>query len=239
MNKNFLTLYDTTNCNALENIADKKACTTHFELQKNNYRNQRDSMLVQYIHEHPYATINPWILYWNMNKMGYRPAYAHLLQKQSGIFTEAINQVLTSFLRQLQMKTVGEPFPLLHFVQKKVPEWKRDTPAYTLIDFWYSSCSPCIGQFELLKPIYNQYHAKGFEIIAITTDAASTLQQYKAVLAKQLYPWKQCIDTGGKQAQSIYIQSYPGNFLINQQGKIVAVDIMPERLARFLKNELL
>jgi thiol-disulfide isomerase/thioredoxin len=239
VNKNILTLYDTTNCNVIENIADKKVCTMHFELQRNNYRNQRDSILVDYIKAHPNATINPWILYWNMNKMGYRVAYAKLLQQQNGLFPTPIHQILITFLEQLRTKTIGEPFPLLYFIQAKVPGWKRDTPAYTLVDFWYSSCSPCIGQFELLKPIYKQYHTKGFEIIAITTDGASTLQQYKAVLAQQQYPWRQCIDTAGKQAQSIYIQSYPSNFLINQQGKIVAINITPERLATFLKNELL
>lgn len=239
VNKKILTLYDTTNCNDIKNISDKQACNTHFEWQRDIYRNQRDSILIDYIKAHQNATINPWILYWNMKKMGYRSAFAKLLQEQSSIFSEPIYQVLTTFLAQLRTKTIGEPFPLLHFIQAKVPEWKQAAPAFTLVDFWYSSCSPCIGQFKLLKPIYNQYHAQGFEIIAITTDAASTLQQYKAVLAQQQYSWKQCIDTAGKQAQSIYIQSYPSNFLINQQGKIVAIDITPERLATFLKNELL
>ncbi|WP_288073267.1 TlpA disulfide reductase family protein [Hydrotalea sp.] len=216
VNKNLLTLYDTTDCEVIKYIVDKKNCFANFEFQRNRYRNQKDSILIDYINTHPTSSINPWILYWQINKMGYRSCYATLLQEKKEAFTPAILKVFTEFLQQLRTKTIGEPFPLLHFIQAKVPEWKQAAPAFTLVDFWYSSCSPCIGQFKLLKPIYNQYHAQGFEIIAITTDAASTLQQYKAVLAQQQYSWKQCIDTAGKQAQSIYIQSYPSNFLNNQ-----------------------
>jgi thiol-disulfide isomerase/thioredoxin len=239
VNTNILTLYDTTNCENIQNREAKKVCNTHFEWQRNIYRNQRDSILTDYIIRHPNASINPWILYWNMDKMGYRAAYTKLLEEQSNLFPKAIHQVLSNFLLQLRKNTIGESFPLLHFIEAKVPEWKHEKPLYTLIDFWFSSCSPCIAQFELLKPIYKEYHSKGFEIIAITTDAISTLQQYKAVLKKQNYQWKLCIDTNGKRAKSIYIKSYPSNFLINQQGKIVAVDIRPERLEAFLKDELL
>ena len=239
VNKNFLTLYDTTNCEVIKNIVDKKNCFANFEFQRNNYRNQRDSILIEYINTHPTSSINPWILYWQINKMGYRSCYATLLQEKKEAFTPATLKIFTEFLQQLKTRTIGEPFPLLQFIEARLPQWKQSVPKYTLVDFWYSSCSPCIGQFELLKPIYKQYHTKGFEIIAITTDGASTLHQYKAVLAQKQYPWRQCIDTAGKRAHSIYIQSYPTNFLINQAGKIVATDITPERLATFLKKELL
>lgn len=239
VNKNFLTLYDTTKCEAIKNIIDKKNCFANFEFQRNNYRNQRDSILIDYINTHPTSSINPWILYWQINKMGYRSCYATLLQEKKEAFTPAILKVFTEFLQQLKTRTIGEPFLLLQFIEARLPQWKQSVPKYTLVDFWYSSCSPCIGQFELLKPIYKQYHTQGFEIIAVTTDAASTLQQYKAVLAQHQYPWIQCIDTAGQKAKSIYIESYPSNFLINQQGKIVETDITPERLATFLKNELL
>ncbi|RTL56907.1 MAG: hypothetical protein EKK39_00005 [Sphingobacteriales bacterium] len=81
------------------------------------YRNQRDSIVVNYIRLHPHAAINPWMLYWFMNKMGYRPAYAAILQKQTRKFSPDTYRILKNFLVRLQMKTVGQPFALLHLVE--------------------------------------------------------------------------------------------------------------------------
>ncbi|WP_167516715.1 thioredoxin domain-containing protein [Hydrotalea flava] len=44
---------------------------------------------------------------------------------------------------------------------------EKTAPAYTRIDFWYSSCCPCLEQFELLKPVYLQYHSKQFEMVPL------------------------------------------------------------------------
>jgi thiol-disulfide isomerase/thioredoxin len=39
-----------------------------------------------------------------------------------------------------------------------------------LLDFWASWCVPCRGSIPHLKTIYNKYHSKGLEVIAVSID---------------------------------------------------------------------
>ena len=41
---------------------------------------------------------------------------------------------------------------------------------YVLLDFWSSTCGPCLRMAPYMKQLYDTYRAKGFEIIAISLD---------------------------------------------------------------------
>jgi len=107
-----------------------------------------------------------------------------------------------------------------------------------LVEFWFSGCSPCIAQFELLKSIYMKYKGKKFAIVAISTDGKEKISEYKKIVKSNNYSWKQILDTGGVRAASINIQKYPTSFLLDENGKIINIDITPDVLDRFLKQNL-
>lgn len=109
---------------------------------------------------------------------------------------------------------------------------------FTLIDFWFSGCAPCIAQFPKYKRIYEKYKDKDFEIIGISTDTTKNKKNWEKVLQKQQLPWLQYLDENGKEAGKLNIHKFPTNFLVDAQGKIIQKDISPESLEQFLAEHL-
>ena len=58
------------------------------------------------------------------------------------------------------------------------------------------------------------------------------------ILRQNNYPWKQILDTGGIKTNTIGINKFPSNFLLDQKGKIIAKDINPIVLENYLDSNL-
>ena len=51
-----------------------------------------------------------------------------------------------------------------------------------LVDFWSTSCAPCLEEMPELVKIYQEKKAQGFEILAITIDGPNTMPQVSQVV---------------------------------------------------------
>ena len=110
-----------------------------------------------------------------------------------------------------------------------------------LVDFWASWCAPCRASNPELLRIYEQYATNGFEIISISLDKdkdkwVSAIQQDKLSWehqASDLKAWdsKVVVDYG--------VQALPTQFLIDREGKIVAIDLSLEELSDELEYLLI
>jgi thiol-disulfide isomerase/thioredoxin len=69
-------------------------------------------------------------------------------------------------------------------------DWKGKV---VLVDFWATWCPPCIAAMPKLKKLYVDYHAKGLEIVGVSSDAE--VAQLKEFLDKNKdAPWPQLFD---------------------------------------------
>ncbi len=107
---------------------------------------------------------------------------------------------------------------------------------YTLIDFWFSACKPCVAQFPELTSIYQTYKAKGFEIIGINTD--KNIDDWKASVSKYKISWEHLWDKEKSTSSKLYIFSFPTNFLVDSKGKIIYRNIELNELKTFLEKNL-
>lgn len=110
---------------------------------------------------------------------------------------------------------------------------------YILLEFWGSWCGPCREENPNLVKTYNAYKNKGFEILGVAADNNKE-QWLKAIKDDQL-PWENVSDLKGDKnmAALIYgISSYPTNFLINEEGIIIAKNLRGDALTKKLAELL-
>ena len=108
-----------------------------------------------------------------------------------------------------------------------------------LIDFWASWCGPCRKANPGLGAIYTKYRDKGFEIFGVSIDDEKKAWR-KAIQADGI-TWKQVNAVGGWEAPIALkwkIEQIPASFLVDQQGKVIAVDPTKDDLENHLKNLL-
>lgn len=110
---------------------------------------------------------------------------------------------------------------------------------YALLDLWSSWCSPCRAYSKLIIPTYETYKDKGFTVVGVAREANSTGPLEKALQQDQ-YPWINLVDLNGQVGVwEMYGEAGAGGrFLIDPEGKILALDPLPEQVEKLLKEHI-
>ena len=119
-----------------------------------------------------------------------------------------------------------------------------------LLDFWGTWCGPCIEEMKHLDPLYEKYHARGFEVISMDMEQTAgklTAAQYAAAnekasafIAKAGHQWLQATQESIERVaiDLIHVNLYPTCILIGADGKIISRDARGETLAALLEKTL-
>lgn len=147
---------------------------------------------------------------------------------------------LARTLKETRVTGVGATFPKLALTDLKD---KKDTIVsfykhYTLIDFWFSHCGPCIAEFPKLAMVYDNFKEQGFEIIGISVDTKQNKVDWQKAIAKYNLTWKQFWDVNGFNAYRLFVNAFPTNFLLDEKGTIIQKNITPDALNKFLERNL-
>lgn len=108
---------------------------------------------------------------------------------------------------------------------------------YVMIDFWASWCGPCRRENPNNVALYNKYHSKGFEIYGVSLD--DNKDKWVNAIAADKLTWKHVSDLGGwsSSAAKIYnVSSIPQTFLLDKEGKIIAIGLRGEQLTQKLEE---
>jgi thiol-disulfide isomerase/thioredoxin len=105
-----------------------------------------------------------------------------------------------------------------------------------LVDFWATWCGPCLREIPNIKKMYAKYHAKGFDVIGISVD--DNKGKLEEFLKDEKLPWPCIYDhgtpEGARLSEAYGVLSIPQAILIDQDGKVVALEARGEELERLL-----
>jgi peroxiredoxin len=108
---------------------------------------------------------------------------------------------------------------------------------YLLLDFWASWCGPCRAENPNYVKAYAQYKAKGFEMLGVSLDRPEAHAAWLAAIKADGLTWTQVSDLKfwtNDVAKLYDIRSIPQNFLIDPQGKIIAINLRGDDLEKKL-----
>ena len=100
-----------------------------------------------------------------------------------------------------------------------------------LIDFWAAWCSPCRIENPNLVRVFNEFKSKGFDIFGVSLDR--TREEWIKAIADDKLTWTHVSDLqyGSSAVVKLYgIAGIPSNFLLDQNGIIIAKNIRGEEL---------
>ncbi len=110
----------------------------------------------------------------------------------------------------------------------------------TLLDLWGSWCGPCIRTSRTMIPIYEFYKEKGFNVIGVAREFKDT-NALERTLEREKFPWNNLLELDDQQ--QIWLKYGIPNtggktFLIDQEGKILAISPTADELTKILEREL-
>ena len=108
-----------------------------------------------------------------------------------------------------------------------------------LIDFWAGWCGPCRQENPNVVRTYNDFKDKGLDILGVSLDRSRDTW-IKAINDDKL-SWTQVSDLNyfnSTPAKLYDVYSIPSNFLLDEKGMIIAVDLRGETLYNKIKEIL-
>ena len=152
-------------------------------------------------------------------------------EKQKSLATEIINApgapqgaktLANHILKGTKPYQVGKPLDIrFTALDGREVDLAKLNGKVVLVEFWSTTCGPCIAEMPAVKAVYQKLHDRGFEVVAVSLDdKESALRHF--IKEKEL-PWPQHFD--GKGWENLFAVRYgifgiPTMWLVDKRGNL-------------------
>ena len=150
--------------------------------------------------------------------------------------------VLKSRIRETKAVAIGQKAPgfTLNDVNgNPISLSSKIGPKLLLVDFWAAWCAPCRAENPNVVKVYNEFKNKGFDILGVSLDR--TKEDWIKAIEKDNLTWTQVSDLlyfNSAAARIYLVRAIPANFLLDQNGTIIAKNLRGEALYNKVKELL-
>ena len=151
---------------------------------------------------------------------------------------------------QTRMGLVGKPLTVEGVMTDGSPfDWSAYVGKVILLDFWATWCGPCLEEMPNIRQNFEQYHAKGFEVVGVNVD--TNLADLRQFLTLQSLPWVTVtsqVVLDGKipdgdftkipMAAKCGVQAIPFVVLVGKDGNVDSIHVRGPKLRKRLAELL-
>ncbi len=107
---------------------------------------------------------------------------------------------------------------------------------YVMLDVWTGSCTPCVGEFAMLKSMVQRFGSRNFEILGVLGDEDEAQARRKEEEHK--LPWRTAASSTTLEyaRRRLRIDSWPTHVLLDPNGRIISTSNSELRGAALLKT---
>jgi len=201
---------------------------------KSNNLSQQDSLisldkkqelLGQYIKKNPNSYVALWEIVNDYTLYNYHPSYLKNMSLFSAKFKQnKLYKSVETHLKAEQATSIGQKIPDIYFdQQKKLTAEDFKKYKLTFIDYWSTTCAPCIKGMPEIVDLYHEYKDKNVNFITITDEREpNRMEQANSILKKNNATWTNFFDVNKDFQKKVNATSYPLHFIVDENGKIIA-----------------
>lgn len=89
-----------------------------------------------------------------------------------------------------------------------------------VLDFWATSCKPCLEEFPCFQKIHERYSQSGVTVLCVSLDNPKSQSKVAPLIKSKKYTFEVAVDVDYRVAKQYNIVVIPRTLVIGQDGKV-------------------